>query len=85
MGSVEASAAVEIPAVGKHPAGYGVLVTYTYTWPGKSPENSRLALRLISEGGTWVVDQRESVRPKDMAADPDPIAQVRSVLTAGGQ
>ncbi|MFF4392937.1 hypothetical protein ACFY0G_40385 [Streptomyces sp. NPDC001552] len=84
MGPVEASAAVEVAAVGKHPAGYGVLVTYTYTWPGKSPETSRLALRLVNEGGTWVVDQRESVRPKDMAAEPDPLSLVRSVLTAGG-
>ncbi|MFD0270869.1 hypothetical protein ACFVGY_30540 [Streptomyces sp. NPDC127106] len=84
MGLVEASAAVEVPAVGKHPAGYGALVTYTYTWPGKPTVTERLALRLINEGGTWVVDQRESVRPRDTAQQSDPLALVRSVLTAGG-
>ena len=80
----EASTVVEVPAVDPHPAGYGVMVTYAYTWPGKPPESSRLVMRLISEGGAWVVDQREGVRSKHMARNPEPASLVRSMLTAGG-
>ncbi|MCX4690945.1 hypothetical protein [Streptomyces sp. NBC_01408] len=85
VGPSKASDVVDIPAVGRHPAGYGVLVTYTYTWPGKPTETSRVALRLVEEGGSWRVDQRKDVRPKDMAHMPDMPALVRAVLTAGGQ
>ncbi|MBT2482925.1 hypothetical protein [Streptomyces sp. ISL-94] len=85
VGPSKASDVVEVPAVGKHPAGYGVLVTYTYTWPGKPTETSRVALRLVEEGGSWRVDQRKEVRPKDMARMPDMPGLVRALLTAGGQ
>ncbi|KOU60106.1 MULTISPECIES: hypothetical protein [Streptomyces] len=84
-GEFKASDAVELAAVGKHPAGYGVLVTYTYTWPGKPTETDRVALRLVEQGGSWHVDQRERVRPKDMAAEPDMPSLVRALLTAGGK
>ncbi|MEV6677606.1 hypothetical protein AB0N09_12170 [Streptomyces erythrochromogenes] len=81
----KASDAVEVAAVGKHPAGFGVLVTQTGTEPGKPAETERVALRLVEEGGSWKVDQRERVRPKDMAREPDMPALVRAVITAGGE
>ncbi|GGU49979.1 hypothetical protein [Streptomyces violascens] len=66
-GPVTASAAdlVKAPAAGDHPAGWGALVTYTVTWPGKPPTTSRNALRLVDEGGTWRVDQYEDVQAGD--------------------
>ncbi|MGW0390856.1 hypothetical protein ACWDYJ_08125 [Streptomyces sp. NPDC003042] len=81
----KASDAVEVVAVGKHPAGFGVLVTQTETEPGKPTETDRVALRLVEEGGSWKVDQRERVRSKDMARMPDMPALVRALLTAGGE
>lgn len=81
----KASDAVEVAAVGKHPAGFGVLVTQTSTEPGKPMETDRFALRMVEEGGSWKVDQRERVRPKDMAREPDMPALVRALITAGGQ
>ncbi|KOU31407.1 hypothetical protein ADK53_25620 [Streptomyces sp. WM6373] len=81
----KASDAVEVAAVGKHPAGFGVLVTQTGTEPGKPTETERVALRLVEEDGSWKVDQRERVRPQDMAREPDMSALVRALITAGGQ
>ncbi|MGW5851967.1 hypothetical protein ACWFQ8_29155 [Streptomyces sp. NPDC055254] len=65
LGPVVASDVVEAPAAGKHPAGYGVLVTYTVQWPGKPSTKTLRALRLIQESGAWVVDQHESVSESD--------------------
>ncbi|MFD9819068.1 hypothetical protein [Streptomyces violascens] len=66
-GPVNASPAdlVQAPATGDHPAGWGVLVTYTVTWPGKPTTTERNALRLVDEGGTWRVDQHEDVQAGD--------------------
>ncbi|MFI5867760.1 hypothetical protein [Streptomyces sp. NPDC051546] len=66
-GPVIASAAdlVEVPAAGVHPAGWGVLVTYSVTWPGKPSTTARKALRVIAEGQDWRVDQHEDVQPGD--------------------
>ncbi|WP_137235526.1 hypothetical protein [Streptomyces sp. BPSDS2] len=61
LGPVEASDVVEVPAGTGHPAGYGVLITYTVQWPGKPLTTSARALRLITESGAWVVDQTEDV------------------------
>ncbi|MER8039406.1 hypothetical protein [Streptomyces hydrogenans] len=60
-GPVVASDAVTVPATPKHPAGYGVLITYTVQWPGKPATTARRALRVVQESGTWVVDQLEDV------------------------
>ncbi|MFJ9935826.1 hypothetical protein ACIRSJ_22250 [Streptomyces virginiae] len=84
-GQFKASDAVEVTAVGKHPAGLGVLVTPPETEPGKPTETERVALRLVEEGGSWKVDQRERVRPKDMAREPDMPSLVRALITAGGE
>ncbi|MEC4571292.1 hypothetical protein [Streptomyces virginiae] len=81
----KASDAVEVAAAGKHPAGFGVLVTPTSSEPGKPTETERVALRLVEEGGSWKVDQRERVRPKDMAREPDMPSLVRALITAGGE
>ncbi|MFJ4778309.1 hypothetical protein [Streptomyces sp. NPDC088762] len=82
-GRSKASDVVEVPAVGKHLAGYGVLVTFA--WPKNPHETQRVALRMVEEGGSWKVDQREKVRPKDMARMPDMPELVRTALTAGGE
>ncbi|MET8703662.1 hypothetical protein ABZW10_33145 [Kitasatospora sp. NPDC004723] len=50
---------IQVPAAGAHPAGYGVLATWSVTWPGKTPETDRRALRLVAEEGGWRVDQHE--------------------------
>ncbi|MEW2310656.1 hypothetical protein AB0918_18780 [Streptomyces sp. NPDC006864] len=68
---------VAVPAQGDHPAGYGVLLSYTVTWPGKPASISRRAVRVVREGDAWRVDQYETVQPSDMAhSDP-----VRDALT----
>ncbi|WP_103531992.1 hypothetical protein [Streptomyces sp. SM11] len=67
LGPVEASDVVEVPAGTEHPAGYGVMVTYTVQWPGKPPTTSLRALRLIKESGAWAVDQTEDVSDADVA------------------
>ncbi|MCX5426081.1 hypothetical protein [Streptomyces sp. NBC_00078] len=78
-GAVSASDVVEVAAVEDHPAGYGVLVTYTYQWPDKDPETTRRALRLVDEGGSWVVDQHEDVQDGDMGHG----SPVRAALSGG--
>ncbi|MFF5809104.1 hypothetical protein [Streptomyces sp. NPDC012746] len=65
LGPVVASDVVEAPAAGEHPAGYGVLVTYTVQWPGKPSTKTLHALRLIQESGAWVVDQHERISESD--------------------
>ncbi|MGW4954551.1 hypothetical protein [Streptomyces parvulus] len=58
-------APVKVPASAGHPAGYGVLLTYTVTWPDDT-STARKALRLVQEGDAWKVDQREDVQDGDM-------------------
>ena len=56
---VTAGDVLAIAATGQHPAGYGVFLSFTVTWPGKPADTDRRALRLVPEGGGWVVDQHE--------------------------
>ncbi|MGW0121720.1 hypothetical protein [Streptomyces sp. NPDC003327] len=62
---------IQVPATADHPAGYGVMLTYTVTWPSET-STARKALRVVQESGTWRVDQREDVQDSDMAHG-DPI------------
>ncbi|MFF7459655.1 hypothetical protein [Kitasatospora sp. NPDC008115] len=56
-GPATAGAVIRIPqGPDSHPAGYGVYITFT---AGTSEEPARRALRLVEEGGAWVVDQYE--------------------------
>ncbi|WP_069874729.1 hypothetical protein [Streptomyces malaysiensis] len=77
-GPISAGGVVKVPAVAGHPAGYGVLVTYTVQWPGKDAITKRRALRLVSEGG-WRVDQHEDVQDGDMGRG----SPVRAALSGG--
>ncbi|MBQ0890846.1 hypothetical protein KBZ94_39020 [Streptomyces sp. RM72] len=67
---------VKVPASEDHPAGYGVLVTYTVTWPDDTSTDRR-ALRLVAEGDTWRVDQHEDVQDGDMGHG-DPVTAALS-------
>ncbi|MEV6332252.1 hypothetical protein [Streptomyces sp. NPDC051909] len=71
-------APVDVPASGKHPAGIGVLLSYTVTWPTET-STVRTALRVVKEAGVWRVDQSEDVQDGD-AAHGDPI---RDALVGG--
>ncbi|MFE1384238.1 hypothetical protein ACFW6S_35370 [Streptomyces sp. NPDC058740] len=62
---------VDVPASGQHPAGLGVLFSYTVTWPSET-STVRMALRVVKEAGVWRVDQSEDVQDGD-AAHGDPI------------
>ncbi|MFE4497114.1 hypothetical protein ACFRKD_32180 [Streptomyces niveus] len=80
IGAASASDVVDVPATGEHPAGYGVLVTYTYQWPDKEPETVRRALRVVDEGaGAWVVDQHEDIQDGDTGRG----SPVRAALSGG--
>jgi len=77
-GKVKASAPEDVPAIGDHPAGMGVLVEYTVTWPD-STTTTRRALRVVQQGDAWLVDQAEDIAESDEAhGDP-----VRDALTRG--
>ncbi|BFO23126.1 hypothetical protein SHKM778_95140 (plasmid) [Streptomyces sp. KM77-8] len=65
-GEVKASAPQSVPAIGDHPAGTGVLVEYTVTWPD-STTASRKAVRVVQQGDTWLVDQSEDIAESDEA------------------
>ncbi|MGI5353616.1 hypothetical protein ACQEU8_36390 [Streptomyces sp. CA-250714] len=65
-GTVKASTPQSVPAIGDHPAGTGVLVEYSVTWPD-STTTSRKALRVVRQGGTWLVDQAEDIAESDEA------------------
>jgi hypothetical protein len=56
---------VKVPSSENHPAGYGVMVTYTVTWPDNT-STARLALRLVAEGDAWRIDQHEDIQDGDM-------------------
>ncbi|MEU4932030.1 hypothetical protein AB0G54_36945 [Streptomyces yokosukanensis] len=79
MGRVTASDVVEVSAAEDHPAGYGVLVSYTVQWPGQAAETDRRALRLVKDGGAWVVDQHEDIQAGDMGHG----SPVRTALSGG--
>ncbi|MFE6460547.1 hypothetical protein ACFVP0_24220 [Streptomyces cinereoruber] len=64
-------APVTVPAVGEHPAGYGVLLAYQVIWPAETT-TARVALRVVAEGEDWRVDEFEDVEDGDMASG-DPI------------
>ncbi|MGW2227457.1 hypothetical protein [Streptomyces formicae] len=78
-GPVTASDVVTVPAAEDHPAGYGVLITYTVKWPGKEATTTRRALRLVDDGGAWLVDQHEDVQEGDMGHG----SPVRTALSGG--
>ncbi|MFK0296627.1 hypothetical protein ACIQU6_40005 [Streptomyces sp. NPDC090442] len=78
-GPVSASDIVDVSAVGQHPAGYGVLVTYTVQWPGKDTITKRRALRLVHQGEDWLVDQHEDVQQGDQGHG----SPVRTALSGG--
>ncbi|MFB7012291.1 MULTISPECIES: hypothetical protein [unclassified Streptomyces] len=78
-GPVSTSDVIEVSAADSHPAGFGVLVTYTVQWPGKDTITKRRALRLVQQGGAWVVDQREDVQEGDLGNG----SPVRNALTRG--
>ncbi|WP_432158042.1 hypothetical protein [Streptomyces sp. bgisy153] len=65
-GTVKASTPQSVPAIGDHPAGTGVLVEYSVTWPD-STTTSRKALRVVRQGDTWLVDQSEDIAASDDA------------------
>ncbi|MFD4535580.1 hypothetical protein ACFWNL_35910 [Kitasatospora sp. NPDC058397] len=75
IGPITLGDVISVPASGRHPAGYGVLATFTVTWPGKEPTTDRRALRLVSEDGAWRIDQHE-----DAITSAD---QLRAVLLRG--
>ncbi|MET9365796.1 hypothetical protein ABZX93_33475 [Streptomyces sp. NPDC006632] len=64
FGKVTASGWVTVPAIGDHPAGAGVRVEYTETWPDNT-STTRLALRVITQGGQRLVDQSVDIFTSD--------------------
>ncbi|MFE9404983.1 hypothetical protein ACFYNY_25130 [Streptomyces sp. NPDC006530] len=66
LGPVKATGAKAVPAFGDHPAGTGVMVDYTYTWPKESGVEKDV-LRLVRQDGKWLVDQMEEVADSDEA------------------
>ncbi|GLV88001.1 hypothetical protein Slala03_76900 [Streptomyces lavendulae subsp. lavendulae] len=69
---------VQVPAIGNHPAGWGVMFSYAVVWP-TSTSTSREALRVVEEGGALRVDQREDAKDSDIShGNP-----VRDALTRG--
>ncbi|MEW2267667.1 hypothetical protein ACGF5T_34385 [Streptomyces sp. NPDC047853] len=78
LGPVKATGSKAVPPFGDHPAGTGVMVEYTYTWPDDSGVQ-KYVLRLVQQNGKWLVDQREEVADSDEAhGDPIRDALMRS-------
>ncbi|GAA3015272.1 hypothetical protein [Streptomyces fulvorobeus] len=67
-----------VPATSAHPAGWGVMVTHTVTWPGKPARASFTALRMTDAAGAWWVEQREDVADSDLTHAADPILSALS-------
>ncbi|GGY06659.1 hypothetical protein [Streptomyces minutiscleroticus] len=65
-GPVKTGQQVAVPAIGEHPAGTGVGVEYTVTWPD-STTTTKKALRLVKQGDEWLVDQSEEIAASDEA------------------
>nr|WSX47573.1 hypothetical protein OG409_00405 [Streptomyces sp. NBC_00974]WSX54283.1 hypothetical protein OG409_38505 [Streptomyces sp. NBC_00974] len=61
-----------VPGTAAHPDGWGVIVSYTVAWPGKTTRTERIALRMTDAAGEWWVDQREDVADSDLTAPEDP-------------
>ncbi|WP_455409996.1 hypothetical protein [Streptomyces hiroshimensis] len=62
----------EVPAIGNHPAGQGVILSFNYLHATET-ELSRWALRLVQQDGRWLVEQvedalRGEVTPEFMRA-----------------
>ncbi|MFD9270933.1 hypothetical protein ACFWB1_26095 [Streptomyces goshikiensis] len=64
---------VQVPATSAYPGGWGVIVSYTVTWPGKTTSTERIALRMTDTAGVWWVEQREDVADTDLTAPVDPV------------
>ncbi|CAM5485375.1 hypothetical protein [Streptomyces abikoensis] len=56
---------VDVPPVGDHPAGTGVMVTEESKPDGRTTYQ-RTALRMVKVQGTWLVDQGEEVYDSEM-------------------
>ncbi|MEV4506052.1 hypothetical protein [Streptomyces klenkii] len=67
-GPVKAELSAEVPAIGAHPAGQGVLLSYTYTWPNETGIE-RWALRLVQQDGAWLVEQVEDAMRGEVTAE----------------
>ncbi|MGK5548217.1 hypothetical protein ACSNOH_26335 [Streptomyces sp. URMC 127] len=57
---------VEVPPVGNHPTGTGVMVTSQTTGEGGSADVMRDALRMVKVQGRWLVDQDKEVLDSEM-------------------
>ncbi|MGW2672366.1 hypothetical protein ACWC5F_30485 [Streptomyces sp. NPDC001272] len=57
---------VQVPAIGNHPAGWGVMFSYAVVWPTET-STARVSVRVVEEGGAWRVDQREDVKDSDIS------------------
>ncbi|WP_116209295.1 hypothetical protein [Streptomyces olivoreticuli] len=66
LGPVTAEPPIDVPGNSEHPAGTGVMVMFTAEGT-ESSRTYRYALRLVRSGGTWQVDQRETVFDSDIA------------------
>ncbi|QLE72843.1 hypothetical protein FGW37_15730 [Streptomyces rectiverticillatus] len=56
---------VDVPPIGDHPAGTGVMVTEE-SKPDGHTSYQRTALRMVKVKGTWLVDQDEDVQDSEM-------------------
>ncbi|MEV4921725.1 hypothetical protein [Streptomyces roseoverticillatus] len=59
---------VEVPAIGNHPAGKGVMVTTQTTGDDGRVGVVRDALRMLKISGQWLVDQSKQVLDSEMTA-----------------
>lgn len=67
IGPVTTGTPVPVPAAGQHPAGIGIMTSYTYVWPNETG-TARMALRLVKQdSGGWLVDQYEEIAASDSA------------------
>ncbi len=71
-GPVKVEVTGEVPAIGNHPAGQGVILSFNYLHATET-ELSRWALRLVQQDGRWLVEQvedalRGEVTPEFMRA-----------------
>ncbi|MGW2599514.1 hypothetical protein [Streptomyces klenkii] len=67
-GPVKVELSAEVPAIGAHPAGQGVILSYTYTWPNETGIE-RWALRLVQQDGRWLVEQVEDAMRGEVTAE----------------
>ncbi|MEU8550962.1 hypothetical protein AB0C81_28960 [Streptomyces roseoverticillatus] len=67
-GPVKVEVTGEVPAIGDHPAGQGVILSFNY-FHAKETELSRWALRLVQQGGQWLVEQVEDALRGEVTAE----------------